>query len=102
MERFQEGADGGAGVETLGKVGFDLFPHLREQGIDEVMQRALGGEVVQAPDTRFRVPATGKSGWTSAVFSPHLGASGEILGVIGIIRDITERKRVEAALRDIE
>jgi signal transduction histidine kinase/DNA-binding response OmpR family regulator len=45
----------------------------------------------------FQVPATGKSGWVSSVYSPHFGASGEILGVIGIIRDITERKQAEVA-----
>ncbi len=50
------------------------------------MHHALAGEVVYTPDTPFRVPATGKSGWVSSVYSPHFGAGGEIVGVIGIIQ----------------
>ena len=89
--RFMEELTGVPASATLGKQGFDLFPHLREQNVDLLLHRALAGEVVQTPDITFQVPATGKSGWVSSVFSPHRGASGEILGVIGIIRDITER-----------
>ena len=95
--RFMEELTGVPASETLGKQGFDLFPHLQEQSVDLLIRRALAGEVVHALDMPFRVPATGKSGWVSSVYSPHFGANGEILGVIGIIRDITERKQAEVA-----
>ena len=88
--------------EVLGKCAFDLFPWLREQKVDLMIRRALAGEVVRVPDSPFQVPETGKSGWISSVLSPHYGANGEILGVICILHDITERKRVEAALQDSE
>ena len=97
---FMEELTGVPASEALGKRGVDLFPHLREQNVVLMRDRALAGEVVHGPDTPFWVPTTGKSGWVSNVYSPHLGAGGEILGVIGIFGDITERKRVEAALRD--
>jgi PAS domain S-box-containing protein len=93
--RFMEGITGVPASEALGKHAFDLFPHLREQKVDLMIRRALAGEVVHAPDTPFRVPTTGKSGWVSSVYSPHFGTSGEILGVIGVCRDITERKQAE-------
>ncbi|MFZ0964579.1 MAG: PAS domain S-box protein, partial [Terriglobia bacterium] len=96
--RFMEEMTGVPASETLGKCGFDLFPHLREQKVDAIIRQALAGEVVHCPDMPFRVPATGKTGWVSSVYSPHFGSSGEILGVIGINTDITERKRAEEAL----
>jgi PAS domain S-box-containing protein len=100
--RFMEELTGVPAAETLGQHGFDLFPHLREENVDLMIRRTLAGEVVHSLDMPFRVPATGKSGWVSSVFSPHFDANGKITGVIGMIHDITERKRVEAALRESE
>ncbi len=85
--------------QVLGKRAFDLFPHLRESGIDALLDRALSGEVVVSPDTPYRIPQTGKSGWTLGTYAPHRNADGEIVGVIGTVRDITERRQAEESLR---
>jgi PAS domain S-box-containing protein len=100
--RFLEELTGLPASQILGKQGYDLFPHWREQKVEALLQRALGGEVVHSPDMPFRVPLTGKSGWVSGVFSPHFGPNGEIIGVIGIVRDIAERKRADEALAESE
>jgi PAS domain S-box-containing protein len=96
--RFMEELTGVPASQVLGRQGFDLFPHLREQKVDALLQRALEGEEVHSPDMPFRVPLTGKSGCVSSIFNPHFGPNGEIIGVISIVRNITERKRAEAAL----
>jgi diguanylate cyclase (GGDEF)-like protein len=71
---------------------------LREYGIDTLLQRALAGERVQSEDTPYRVPQTGRDGWVTAYYSPHVDPQGEIIGVVAIIHDVTHRKRAEDQL----
>jgi diguanylate cyclase (GGDEF)-like protein/PAS domain S-box-containing protein len=92
---FMEELTGMTAEDVLGRKATELFPHLREQQVDELIARALGGETVSAPDVNYYVPGTARAGWVSSVYRPHLDAAGEIAGVIGLIRDITERKQAE-------
>ena len=48
------------------------------------------------------IEETRRSGWVVGTFGPHRNAAGEIVGVIGIIRNVTERRRSEQALRESE
>jgi PAS domain S-box-containing protein len=96
---FMESVTGISASEAIGKNAFGLFPHLREQGVDMLLERVLMGETIRSPDLPYHVPQTGKSGWVSGIYSPHVNGQGEIIGIIGNIRDITERKRVEEEVR---
>jgi PAS domain S-box-containing protein len=49
-------------------------------------------------DTPYRSPQTGKSGWVISTYTPHRDSSGKIIGVIAMIRDITERRRIDEEL----
>ncbi len=95
---FMELLTGITEPEALGKNAFDLFPHLLEQKVDILLKRALNGEVLQSPDIPYYVPKTKKSGWISGIYSPHFNGIREIIGIIGIIRDITDSKQFEEAL----
>ncbi len=88
--------------EVIGQPALELFPHLREQGVDVLMRRALAGETVSSPDVHYTIPQTGRSGWVSARYSPHRDAQGRIQGVVGLVREITDRRRAEEALRASE
>ena len=46
--------------------------------------------------------STGQRGWTDGTYAPSRNANGEVVGVIGIVHDITDRKHVEEALRASE
>jgi diguanylate cyclase (GGDEF)-like protein/PAS domain S-box-containing protein len=92
---FMEELTGLTAEDVLGRHATELFPHLREQQVDQLIARALRGETVSAPDVNYYIPGTARAGWVSSVYRPHLDAAGEVAGVIGLIRDITERKQAE-------
>jgi PAS domain S-box-containing protein len=99
---FMEELYGLSADQVLGKRASDIFPHLREQDVQDAIQRALSGETLGTPDKYFTISKTGKSGWTRAVYSPHRDAQGEIIGVVVLISDITERKKALLALQESE
>src|SRR5687768_9703228 len=93
--RFMEEMTGMVSDDVLGRCAVDLFPHIREQQVDELLVRALAGETVSSPDVLWHVPQTERRGWMSAVYRPHADSSGAVVGVIALIRDITARKTAE-------
>lgn len=93
--RFMEDLTDMRGDEVIGHKALELFPHLREQRVDQLLQRALAGETVQSPDIHYYVPKSDRQGWISAVYRPHYDIHKQIAGVIALVRDITERKIAE-------
>src|SRR6185436_14450019 len=66
--------------------------------IDQMTSKKVSGEAAQ---TAYEVDCVGKDGnrFTLEVFSSLVYEDGEPVGVEGIARDITERKRTEQALQ---
>ena len=92
---FMEQLTGLPANEVLGKHPDELFPFLREAGVLALIEKALAGEPTPSVDFHYEGLPSGKSGWTCDTTGPLRNAAGEIIGVIGIVRDITERKRSE-------
>lgn len=86
--------------DSLLGLGLDeVFPLFRENRLPGFFENALAGESVAIPDLFYNIEITGKSGWINGFAGPHRNAQGEIVGVIGVINDITERKKDEEAIR---
>lgn len=64
--------------------------------------RALAGEIVRDQEELVRTPATGELRHRQVNAAPVRDAVGNIVGSVSVVRDITERKRAEAALHESE
>jgi formate hydrogenlyase transcriptional activator len=99
---FMERLTGKRAEDVLGKIASDVFPHLIPSGIEAGLKRALLGEVVQVADALVpKHSADGHDVWESCTFAPHRDAQGKIVGVIGLVRDVTERHLAEETFRSI-
>ena len=99
---FMERLTGRRAEEVLGKVATDVFPRLIPSGIEAALKRALQGEVIQVPDALIpKHSAEGQDVWESCTFAPHRDAQGRIVGIIGLVRNVTERHSAEETFRSI-
>jgi len=99
---FMERLTGKRSQEVLGKIATEVFPRLGPSGIETALKRALQGEVVQVADALVpKHSANGRDLWESCTFAPHRNAQGGVIGVIGLVRDVTERHRAEETFRSI-
>ena len=64
--------------------------------------RALCGEVVRNEEEMIRTPATGELRYREVSSSPVKDAEGSVIGSVSVVRDITERKRIEEKLQRSE
>jgi PAS domain S-box-containing protein len=78
--------------QVLGKFAYDLFPFLRDAGIDKLYEGTFRGETGTSSIMRFTVPATGSTGYSQQTNFPLYNEFGEITGGIAVIRDMTSIK----------
>ena len=64
------------------------------------MKEAIKGKVITTNDAYYDIHLSGKKGWYSATYCPHISAGGEIVGIIGTIKEISKYKESEENLRD--
>ncbi len=88
--------------EAVGRTDFDFFPledaknYLRDECLVLVAGQPLVGWVEKVRR------ADGSMGWFSSTKVPIRDGQGRITGLVGVSRDITERKRAEEALQESE
>jgi len=92
---------GVAAAELVGRSALAMVPSAPDNpDLADVIARLVAGEAV--PPQLFWVERQGERRWLECVTSGIRGPDGAIVGVRGIARDVTARKRAEEALRASE
>lgn len=76
-------------VDVMGKAAFEV--------IRPRVERVLGGERLEYEDT---LPIRGELKPIHVVYTPDVSSSGDVVGWVASVTDISDRKRAEAALRE--
>jgi PAS domain S-box-containing protein len=88
-------------AEAIGKSDFDLFPKEIAEQFWAADQKVIHGEpVINQEEHLF--DEEGRKHWLLTSKLPLRDQTGKIVGLVGIGRDITERKHAEDALRSSE
>ncbi|HYM02344.1 MAG TPA: PAS domain S-box protein [Stellaceae bacterium] len=90
---------GMAADKVLARRILDVLPYLAETLGEAAMRGALEGRETKLSDQHYDLAETGREGYYEAYFSPLYSRGREIIGGIGFLRETTERRRIEDALR---
>jgi PAS domain S-box-containing protein len=86
--------------QIIGKTMEEVLGERAWKGFRPYMERALQGQRVD-----FEIEAHYRRGgprWVRGIYTPHRDEQGEVLGVIVLVTDVSERKRWEETLRESE
>lgn len=96
---FMEELTGIPPADVIGKDLCTCFPQLKNNGIPGTIARALAGETVETPDIELTLSIKKKETiFVRGIVSPLRSHEGSVIGVIGVVQDISARKNAELAL----
>ena len=85
-------------TDLIGQTDYDVFPENYADVYYELEKQVFAGIPI-AHEIQKTLTKDGKKGWVDNRKYPIRNDEGEIVGLFGIARDITEKKRVEAELQ---
>ena len=98
MERLT----GVARADALGRNAEAVLPFFRETALTTHLRRALAGHVVSTDEFSYALPSLGRKGWMRARCVPWRDAAGAVVGVVGFLVDVTDRRRSALFVQAIE
>ncbi|HKN83669.1 MAG TPA: PAS domain-containing sensor histidine kinase, partial [Pyrinomonadaceae bacterium] len=98
--RAMERISGMKREDVLGKCAFELFPCLKETGEDKYYIEALAGRSVVAENRPYTIAQSGSKGFFDGYYSPRHDETGEVIGGVAIIRDVTDRNVIDVSALD--
>ncbi len=86
-------------LDVLGRTSEEVFPEFRNPALDQAWRDALEGRTTTLHDQYFEFIAPRRAGYFDETMAPLRDAEGTIVGALSIVRDTTERHRLEEVLR---
>jgi len=84
-------------TQCVGKTDFDLYPAPLAERIWDNDQRVIKSGAMVSEEEQFIAP-DGETRWVWSVKAPLRSPNDEVIGLVGLSRDITERKQIEQQL----
>ncbi|HEX3695789.1 MAG TPA: PAS domain S-box protein [Polyangia bacterium] len=88
--------------DAVGKPAPELLPFLVENQELTSIRRALAGEEVAARDQPFLAAGAARSGYCERRYAPWRSDQGDTIGVIAIVRDVTEQRQIQQHVQESE
>ena len=86
--------------EAIGQIPWEVFPFLKGTPVEENMKKTMAGELTRNLEVQLHL-TTEETAWFRDSFSPVKDQDGRIVGVVGVVSDITQQKQAEAELRSL-
>ena len=92
---FMERLSGLKAKDVIGKGFLEFDSEFIGKELEPLIQKVFKGESVHTSDISYPIPKTEKTGWIEAWYDPLTSPEGEVIGVVGMIHEITQRKENE-------
>ena len=92
---FMEKLSGVPASQVIGKHPVEVFPFIKDTDLIGRLEETLAGRPVEPVDFSYQIVGTDETGWATDTMAILRNSMGEPIGLIVMVRDITERVRAD-------